>query len=61
MYALPLKQLLAHVDNLVDPIVPDGCIVVLDWLNHVHDLFGHVQFGELDEIPERVVTLKRNG
>lgn len=54
-----VQQHSAHFHRLLDAVVPDGGVVVLDWLDDLHDFLWDLQLGELDKLSEGLVTLDR--
>ena len=52
-----VEQVLDHGDGLMDAIVTDGVIVALQRLDHVLDLVGNFQLGQLHNVTEGVVAL----
>lgn len=60
MHHPTVQQLPAHGHCQLHPIVPDGCVVVLDGLNHIFDFLRNFQLRELHQLAQGVVTLDKD-
>lgn len=55
-----VQQHATHLHRLLDSVVTDSSVVVFDGLDDSGDLLWYLQLGQLDQLPQRLVTLQRN-
>lgn len=54
-----VQQHSAHFHRLLDSVVADGGVIVFDGFNDLGDFLWDFKFGELNKLPQGLVTLER--